>query len=266
MAKDFAPSKNLVPVHSVVPEQKKGEGAILILRDGSFRMILRTGAVNFDMKSPNERSALTFGFGSLVNSLEVGFPIQIVSHSKILDVENYIRQFDSRLANRNTPEAIRQMIESHLAHFRAQVQQNNILQREHFIVIPWKGVAGTKKSTIDEVPFAGFLKSIASDIEERKLLEHKPTDLDIATARQQLDIRSHQVIARLQAMQIWARRLNEEDVRKLLYGLFHPGLSERQRDPGLDTGGSLVAGFSSEGLPRPQRRIGSDQPLTGGQS
>lgn len=253
----FAASRNLVPVHSVIPEQKPGEGAILVMRDSSYRMILRVGAVNFDMKSPMEKGGLTFGFGSLVNSLEVGFSIEIVSHSKVLDIENYVRQFDARLGNRNTPEPIKQMIRAHIQHFREQVQTNNILTRELFIVVPWKGVMTTKKSTVDEVPFAGMLKAIASNVEEKMKLEHPPTDLDVATARQQLEIRSHQVIGRLSSMGIWGRRLNEDDVRKLLYSLFHPGLSERQRDPGVDSADSLLGGFSAEGIPRLPARIGT---------
>lgn len=264
MAKDnptkFAASRNLVPVHSVIPEQKPGEGAILVMRDGSYRMILRVGAVNFDMKSPLEKGSLTYGFGSLVNSLEVGFSMEIVSHSKVLDTENYKRQFDSRLENRKTPEQIKQLIRAHVEHFGEQVQTNNILSRELFIVIPWKGVSAANKSTVDEVPFAGMLKAIASNAEEKLKLDHPPTDLDVATARQQLEIRSHQVIGRLSQMGIWGRRLNEDDVRKLLYSLFHPGLSERQRDPGMDSADTLLGGFSAEMLPRAPRRIGGGGP------
>ena len=252
----FASSSRLVPVYSVLPEQRPGDGAITVMRDGSFRMIVRTGAVNFDMKSHLERGALTFQFGAMLDSLEVGFPIEIVSHARIIDIESYVRQFEPRLANTNTPEAIRNMIESHIAHFREQVQNNRILQRELYVIIPWKGASGAAKaSVIDDIPFAGLFKAVAEDQEAKRMIDHKPTDLEIATARQQLEIRSHQIVGRLANMQIWTKKLNEDEIRKLLYGLFHPGLSERQRDPGYDSGGSLLGGFSAERLPQPQRRI-----------
>jgi len=243
-------------VHSVVPEQRPGDGAILVMRDGSYRMIIRTGAINFDMKSPIERGGLTFAFGSMVNSLEVDFPLAIISHSKILDIEAYVRQFDARLANERTPPAIRKLIQTHITHFRDQVKNKRLLQRELYVVVPWKGVRDpVKKKVSDEVPFMGLFRAVSRDLETKLTLDHKPTDLDIATARQQLEIRSNQITGRLGNMNIWSRRLNEDDVRKLLYGLYHPALSERQRDPGLDSGGTLLGGFSAEGLPQPQRRI-----------
>jgi hypothetical protein len=247
---DLAPSRKLVYVHSILPEQVEGSGSIIIMRDGSFRMILRTGAINFDMKSYHERGGLTAAFGNLVNSLEVGFPLQIVSHSKVLNAETYIKQFDSRLDNRNTSDHIRRLINSHIAHFREQVRDNNLLQRELYVVIPWKGITTPeKKNALDDIPFLGFLKGVSEDVEDRRAIENKPTDIEITRANQQLEMRSSHVMSRLSGMSIWSKRLNEDEIRKLLYSYYHPGLSERQTDPGIDSRDHIMGGFSTQGLP-----------------
>lgn len=260
--RSYGSSKNLVPVHALIPEKAPGMGAILVMKDGSFRMILRTGAVNFDMKNLNEQGGLTYAFGMLVNSLDVDFPIEITSRSKLLDVDAYMLQFESRLQNERTPEPIRRLIQDHKSHFEQTVKTNKLLQRELYVAIPWKGTRGPlSPSFADEIPLAPIFKAVTKRIEEQKLAQFKPSDLDITTARQQLEIRSDQIIARLAQMSIWARRLSEDEVRKLLYSLFHPSLSARQADPGRDTGGTLLGGFSAEGLPQAPRRLSDGRPL-----
>lgn len=238
-------SHELVPIRKILPEQSEGQGSIILMKDGSFRMIIKSGAVNFDMKNPYERQGLTHAFGALVNSLEVDFPLQIVSRSKTINVSDYTRQFDQRLQNDRTPEAVKRLIMSHTDHFQKQVRTSKIMQRELLLVVPWKGVRGpVTKGAADEIPFAALFKGLTRKV-ERSQVNYKPTDLEITTAKQQLDIRSSQVIARLQQMGVWAYRLDQDEVRKLLYSLYHPSLSDRQRDPGFDSEGLLPSGFSS---------------------
>jgi hypothetical protein len=257
----FAPSADLVPVRSVLPEHRPESGSIIIMRDGSYRMIIRTGAINFDMKSPIEQSGITYAFGAMVDGLDVDFPIQVVSHSKRLDIEAYIRQFEPRLMNERTPAPIRRLIQAHKGHFEDQVKTNNLLQRELYIVIPWKSTTGPlTRSFTDEIPFAALFKMVMKTTEAR-LTQHTPTDLDISTARQQLDLRADQITDRMMQMGIWSIRLDEEGVRRLLYELYHPALAERQKNPGSDSGGSFVGGFSSEGMPARRRRLSDDHIL-----
>jgi hypothetical protein len=252
--KNFASTKSLVPVHSIIPEQRPGTGAILVMRDGSFRMIIRSGAVNFDMKSQAERGGLTFAFGAMVNSLEVEFPIEIVSHSKMLDIDAYVRQFEPHLQNDRTPDAIRRLISEHKQHFETTVKSNKLLQREIYIAVPWKGVRGpVSRGVLDEVPLAPVFKALSRKAESMAVENEPPSDLEIATARQQLEIRSDQIVLRLSQMGIIGRRLGEDDVRRLLYGLFNPSLAERQKQPGRDADG-MIHGYSSEGQMAPKRR------------
>lgn len=251
----FAPSVDLVPVASVLPEEGPGAGALLVMKSGSFRMLLRCGAVNFDMKSAAEQAALTYAFGSLVNSLEVSVPIEIVAHSKRLDVDAYSRQYNSRLASERTPPQIRRLIRAHVEHFESHVKQHNLLQREFYIALPFKGVKGPRtKSFSDSVPLAPLIKRVFSDI-ERKAVHFEPTDLDIMTARQQLDLHADQIQGHLDQMGIWSERLDEDDVRKLLYELYNPSLAERQSAPVGDYEGRLIPGFSAERPPQPHPQL-----------
>jgi hypothetical protein len=239
----------------MLPEEREGEGALLIMRNGAFRMVLRCGAINFDMKSPAEQAGITYAFGALVNTLDVNGPIEIVAHSKRLDVDAYARQFSARLASERTPPQIRRLIQAHVEHFEQHVKQNNLLQREFYIVLPWKGVAGpiTKRFT-DDLPLAPLFKRIFANI-EKSADPIEPSDFDISTARQQLDLRAEQIEGRLQDMGIWCERLNEEGLRQLLYELYNPRLAERQGAPTGDFENRLIPGFSAERL-SPRSRLG----------
>ena len=246
MPTSFAPSADLVPIAAVLPEERSGDGALLVMRNGSFRMLLRCGAVNFDMRSPAEKSGITYAFGAMVNSLDVDGPIQIVAHSKRLDVDAYARQFAPRLASERTPPPIRRLIQAHVQHFEEHVKQHNLLQREFYIVLPWKGITGpTDQKFTDDIPLAPLVKRVLGGIEKRAL-QHQPTDLEISTARQQLDLRAEQLDGRLSQMGIWCQRLDENDLHKLFYELYNPSLAERQDAPLGDYEGRLMPGFSAD--------------------
>ncbi len=249
--KHFGSTSDLVPIYALLPEEEDGGGAILIMNDGSFRMLIRSSSINFDLKDPIERRALTLAFGALVDSLNVEFPLQIVSHSKSLNIDQYVEQFEPRLANANTPEALKPLIRAHQQHFVDSVKQEKLLQREIYLVIPWKGIAGPlARKTADEIPGAQLVKVLSRNMEKR-LAEKRPTDMEVSTARQQLERRSDSMLARLQQIGVEGRRLGEEELRHLLYSLFHPSLSERQRHPGIESEDSMITGFSAPGrVPR----------------
>jgi len=256
----FSEAKKLVYVHSILAERSPGDPAVLVMRDGSFRAIIKTGAVNFDMKSPQEQKRLCYGFGSMCNSLEEGFAIQILSHSKLVDVQTYRQQYQQRLKNRNTSEKMRKLMASHLQHFESQVAYSRIMQRENFVVISWKGDPKlNEKSALDDVPFVSMFAAVKENVEEKMALANKPNDMEISLAQNQIDIRTRHICSRLSGLGIWTKPLRRDEVRRLIYSYFHPDLSERQRDPGIENE-NLVSGFSNQNaLPSTQRSLGGNE-------
>jgi hypothetical protein len=258
--KKFSPSPEMVPVKAVLPENRPGSGALLIMRDGSFRLVCRTGSVNFDMKAPLEQASITYAFGALVNTLTPDFQLQIVSHSKRLDVDAYVRQFDNRLRSQRTPPKIRELISSHCQHFEGQVKQTNLLTREIYVVLPYKSLDGPfTRNVSDEIPLFGLFRALTKGV-EKKLMVHDPTDLEITTARQQLELRLGRISDRLADAGIYCHPLDETGIKRLLYEFYNPTRSEIQRDPGMDADGSLLSGFSAESLPIGRGRISEGAP------
>lgn len=248
-----ASSVDLVPIWRVLPETGINQGAVIIMRDGSFRMILRVGAVNFDMRSPNEQRAITHAFGDFLNSLSPDFPIQIQVHTKNLDADGYMRQFDARRRDPNVPEQIRAMIEDHCRHFEGQVSSRNLIQREFYIVVPFGLDYDPVNKGTDSFPGWGLLKALMTPTEE-KMDGPKMEDLKLDVARQQLDQRAHMVEGSMGRMDIPTRRLGESEVRELLHEMFNPDLARRQRMRGAPRGETLFGGPRLEGASDSRRR------------
>ena len=61
---------------------------LMIMKDGSSRMVLKVHAVNFNLKSSEEQDAIIYAYQRFLNSLR--FPIQIIVRSLKVDIENYI--------------------------------------------------------------------------------------------------------------------------------------------------------------------------------
>lgn len=244
---EFDEASKLVHAEYILPERVPGEGAVVVMRDGSFRSIIRTGSLNFDLKSPTEQSRVAYGFGYMCDSIE-DFPIQIFSHSKLIDIRTYTHQYEYQLNNRNTPPQVKEKIRSHLEHFEDQIQQARIMSREIYVVIPYKGNQDMdNQSHWDDLPGSTLINSLKNSIEGNMNLKNTPDDQELSLAQMQLDSRTRHICSRLNGLNIWTRPLGEEDVRRLLYSLFHPSLSERQSDPGETPNG--LGGFSTATQP-----------------
>lgn len=61
---------------------------MLVMKDGSSRMVLRVHALNFNLKSIEEQDAILMSYQRFLNALN--FPIQIIVRSLRVDIEAYI--------------------------------------------------------------------------------------------------------------------------------------------------------------------------------
>jgi fatty acid desaturase len=58
---------------------------IIIMKDGSSRLIMRCSTINFLLKNNDEQDSIIISYQRFLNSLD--FPIQILVRSKKLDIE-----------------------------------------------------------------------------------------------------------------------------------------------------------------------------------
>jgi hypothetical protein len=223
-----AAAADLVPVQFVVHEPFSGAGAIIVLLDGSFRLIIRTGAVNFEMKSHEEKTAIVGVWAEMMDSLSLDLPLQFVSHPKQLNTEAYALRYAPMIENERFPSQRRALAHAHVQHFEETVKMQNLLNRELYIVLPFKGNVGPiSESFTDQLPFGALFRALSTSIEKRAP-RRIPTDEEIAFAQQQLDLSAEILELGLHRIGIErVQRLGEDEVRELLDDCFNPGRSQQ---------------------------------------
>lgn len=106
---------------------------VVLLKSGSAAIVLETSAVNFGLLSENEQLAIISSFAGLLNSLS--FMIQIVVRSKRLNITSYLLKLEAAKKRQSNP-LMTQMIENYTAFIKNTIQENEVLDKQFFIVVP----------------------------------------------------------------------------------------------------------------------------------
>ena len=189
---------------------------VIILKNGGLRRILIVSGINFDLRSEEEQNIIIATYQSFLNSLD--FSIQIIVHSRKLNIENYLQNLANRKETEKN-ELLKEQINEYLEFIRSFVASNEIMTKTFFVVVPYdpisvpKGISGV----LESIPFLGKKKK--SGAEENKTFEEKI---------QQLDQRTDQVTSGLSGVGLRAVVLNNEEAIELFYNLYNPQAIEKK--------------------------------------
>jgi hypothetical protein len=246
-----ASAAEFVPVQAILPEGREGDGALIVMRDSTFRLVIQTGQVNWDHKSTGERRGITHAWGELIDSLEPKTPLQVVVLSKELDPTAYLRQYDKVFRAGVLPEQLLQLGAEHLRHTERLVKGQNLLAREVYLILTSKGASKpVQPKPGDQVPMSRIWSAMTLRGEERGQWK-APTGEQISAARHDLSVRGDEMRARLEQIGVWSKPLAEEDIKRLLNGLFNP--AKANQSVGFDRTPRVVTPQLSSSSRRPVR-------------
>jgi len=218
-------------------------GNMMVLRDGSYRMVMRVGALNFDLKGEREQMMILNTFGEMLNTLQTDFPLQILLHATHLDTESYVRGYRERLLDPTLTDQMRGVIEDHIQYFEEQAATNYLLDRSYFLVVPYydRGAAptGDGGAAAESMPLGGMLSRFmdSSSAEQKSKLERR----DLERARIQLNNRCGLLASQLGRLAINATVLDDLALIRLLHEMYNPTAAERSSLQTSDTGGSFIS-------------------------
>src|SRR3989304_2900511 len=89
---------------------------VLVLKDGSIRAVLMVSGINFDLMSEKEQESLAARFQDFLNSLD--FTLQIVVHSRNMNIEGYLAGIEERKAKEKDP-LLRFQTENYIAFIKS---------------------------------------------------------------------------------------------------------------------------------------------------
>lgn len=194
---------------------------VIILKNGGLRQILLVSGMNFDLKSEEEQSLITYSYQNFLNSLD--FSIQFFIHSRKLNTDAYLAKLSARLQEESN-ELLRNQIVEYQEFIKSFVSQNAIMDKTFFAVVPFDPVAVPQVAAgISEKVF-GFLKKKGAPSPQVSTDKERQIEMGF----NQLSQRVGQVLSNLNSIGLGAVSLNTDEVIELYYNLYNPEAIEKR--------------------------------------
>lgn len=133
---------------------------MMIMKDGSSRMVLRVHALNFNLKSQEEQDAILMSYQRFLNALN--FPIQIIIRSLRVDIESYILKLRT-LSDNQSNRLLKEQTNKYIDFLLTLIDLAQIMKKEFYIVIPFDF---ENNESVRKTDFIGIFKSFWSAISQ----------------------------------------------------------------------------------------------------
>ncbi len=196
------------------------------VKDGSFRQIIMVGGVNFALKSEMEQNIITQGYQTFLNGID--FPLQILIHSRKVNIDKYIQALTDRREAEQSP-ILQNQIDEYTKFVQGFVEKNAIMEKIFLVVVsfyPASMLPGTK-SVSGILSMFGKKKAPAAETAQRTEAADKLFSENLA----QLGQRTSQVKNGLLNIGLEATVLNDEQLIELFYNFYNPQTVEHEREP-----------------------------------
>jgi hypothetical protein len=192
---------------------------VVIMNDGSFRTVIMTKSINFDLMSPQERDAVEYSYQGFLNSLY--FPVQIFVRSKKVDIQPYLSKLD-KIRSEHDNMLLALLMEDYIDFMGNLAQQTNIMDKKFYIVIPYYSILNTQKA-VDTGK--GFLKNILGNNENKHVTINEP---ELEKAKNELRNRVQAVLSGLLQCGVQGIPLDTQELIELYYDAYNPETASRQ--------------------------------------
>lgn len=198
---DAKPAQSFVPVKEV-------RNGIILLKNGGYRGVLMCSSVNFSLKSEDEQHAIIGGFQNFLNTLD--FTVEIVIHSRKMDIRPYLAQLEERVDVQAT-ELMRIQVREYIQFVKNFIEGADIMTKIFYVIVPYEPAPiGQVSSSIPL--FGGGNKTSAAGLSQ-----------SFDEYRVQLEQRMALVSSGLGGTGVRAVALGTEEIIELLYRSFNLG-------------------------------------------
>ena len=219
----------------------------LILKGGALVQVLMVSGTNFALKPEDEQNIITASYQRFLNSL--GFSVQIIIHSRKVNVEKYLEVLKKREQEEPSPLLQNQIFE-YQEFIKSFVKDNPIMSKSFFVAVPYhpgnlklpaQSTAGKKTGGAQSKGIFGFFSRSKKGPEVKKPPEEETAENkqemdkseekfqeELEKDRQQLKQRVLHVINGLETIGLQAKILSDEELVELFYNFYNPETTERK--------------------------------------
>lgn len=189
--------------HVNVVQVKQG---VIVTRTGSLRQVLKVEPVNFALKSDQDKEVMIGQYQNFINSLT--YPIQIVIHSRRLDVTPYLHRLSERVAQE--PNELLQLHAYEYIDFVSELtSMTNIMDKKFFVVVGYEPPPTASK---------GFLSNLFGKKQDTISF----TETDWQKHATEMGQRVGTIAGGLAGLGLKVDTLDTQEAIELLYGVYNP--------------------------------------------
>jgi hypothetical protein len=179
---------------------------VVVLKNGELRSVIMCQAINLDLKSQDEQTAIILQFQSFLNSLE--FSIEIIASSRRLDIRPYIMKLEQRLEEIEG-DLLRIQTREYISFIRQFNEEFDVMSKYFYIVVPYG---------IGTIPGTSGISNLFS----KKTNAQASVDR-FEESRSQLEQRISVVSGGLEGLGIQITQLDTPALIELFQKTFNPG-------------------------------------------
>lgn len=187
----------------------------LILKNGGVRAVLEVSAVNFNLKSEAEQSAIISSYQSFLNTLS--HPVQIVIQSRKLELDTYLAKLKVT-ANGQANELLKQQTLEYVDYIKRLLEYADIMDKKFYVVVPYEALVKKKSSLIGKFLDRMRGKETYSDYVYKKK--------NFNRLKKGLDSRVNTIESGLENCGLKIKRLDTTELIKLYYTSYNPEVSQ----------------------------------------
>jgi len=195
-----------------VPLKEVRDG-IMIMKDGSMKLILMASSLNLALKSYDEQSSIILQFQNFLNSLD--FSVQIFIRSRRYDIRPYIALLEER-EKQQLNDLLKIQTREYMNFVKNFTDTTNIMTKDFFVIVSYQPSALQGKAA----------RGIGGLFSKPKAVGAQKIE-DFETNKSQLEQRGYVVQQGLVRSGIRTVQLGTEEVIELFYRMFNPGEQEK---------------------------------------
>jgi hypothetical protein len=222
--------------------------SMVIMSDGSFRAVIASKSINFDLMSSREREGVEYSYQNFLNALY--FPVQIFIRSQRVDIGPYIDRLTTIRRSQDNM-LLNVLMDDYINFIDVLSQEANIMDKSFFVVVPYFP-AGDLNNVIKESKGI-FGKLLAKP-------QTMATKIDKATydkAKDEIKNRVDSVTSGLFQIGVKSVQLNTKELGELYYNMYNPDTAVREPLGDFDDVTSTYVKKGSGEAPRPHLQEGS---------
>ncbi len=180
---------------------------VIIMDDGTLRVVLTVSSTNFDLKSEEEQNALVYSYQRFLNSLE--FHVQILMQSRKMDIADYTEKLKVMM-EKQTNELLRMQTQEYIEFIDRLVESANVMSKNFYVIVPYEtSINPAATSIFSRIFGTGKTKAVTD------------REANLTTYKKQLDERANTVAAALSSSGLRVVKLNTDQLIELVYNSYN---------------------------------------------